>query len=278
MYSGTTAEANTVIGHSAGNAITTGSNNTLVGGRSDSGINTGAGFALTTGGYNNLFGGSAGGAITTGSKNTILGNYTGNQGGLDIRTSSNYIVLSDGDGNPRAIYGSTGSYSSWSFSQQSTPYRINSADAVQIDSNANGYGLAVTGTSGTTAVRFYNQTNSSFVGSISFTGTTTTYATSSDRRLKSNIASITTAQSGPIIDALQPRSFIWNVDGSADVGFIADEVQTVIPNAVIGKVNAVDAEGKPVYQMVDMSQPELIAYLVAEVQSLRKRLANAGIA
>ncbi|NBW22594.1 MAG: hypothetical protein EBR82_83075, partial [Caulobacteraceae bacterium] len=39
--------------------------------------------------------------ITTGSKNTILGNYTGNNGGLDIRTANNYIVLSDGDGNWR---------------------------------------------------------------------------------------------------------------------------------------------------------------------------------
>ena len=38
---------------------------------------------------------------TTGSKNTILGGYNGNQGGLDIRTASNQIVLSDGDGNPR---------------------------------------------------------------------------------------------------------------------------------------------------------------------------------
>jgi hypothetical protein len=38
--------------------------------------------------------------ITTGNRNTIIGGYTGNQGGLDIRTASNYIVLSDGDGNP----------------------------------------------------------------------------------------------------------------------------------------------------------------------------------
>jgi hypothetical protein len=39
--------------------------------------------------------------MTSGSKNTILGRYQGNSGGLDIRTSSNNIVLSDGDGNPR---------------------------------------------------------------------------------------------------------------------------------------------------------------------------------
>jgi len=39
--------------------------------------------------------------MTTGSQNTIVGNFTGNQGGLDIRTSDNHIVLSDGNGNPR---------------------------------------------------------------------------------------------------------------------------------------------------------------------------------
>jgi hypothetical protein len=38
--------------------------------------------------------------MTTGSKNSIFAAFNGNQGGLDIRTASNYIVLSDGDGNP----------------------------------------------------------------------------------------------------------------------------------------------------------------------------------
>jgi hypothetical protein len=107
MSQATTAQANTAIGHNAGYGLTTGSNNTLVGGRSDAGTNTGAGFTLTTGAYNNFFGGSAGGEVTTGSKNTILGNYSGNQGGLDIRTASNYIVLSDGDGNPLISTNST---------------------------------------------------------------------------------------------------------------------------------------------------------------------------
>jgi len=39
--------------------------------------------------------------MTTGGKNTVIGNFSGNQGGLDIRTANNHIVLSDGDGNPR---------------------------------------------------------------------------------------------------------------------------------------------------------------------------------
>jgi hypothetical protein len=75
-----TGDNNTFVGYAAGNS-STGVNNTFVGA------------------YNSSFGG-AGYDMTTGSKNTILGTYTGNQGGLDIRTGSNYVVLSDGDGNP----------------------------------------------------------------------------------------------------------------------------------------------------------------------------------
>jgi len=57
-----------------------------------------------TGSKNTAVGDKSGVLITTGSKNTILGSFSGNQGGLDIRTLNNYIVLSDGDGNPRAYW------------------------------------------------------------------------------------------------------------------------------------------------------------------------------
>ena len=60
--------------------------------------------AITTGSFNTGIGRNAGGSISSGAKNTIIGNYSGNQGGLDIRTLSNYVVLSDGDGNPRAYW------------------------------------------------------------------------------------------------------------------------------------------------------------------------------
>ena len=94
----TTASYNTYIGYQAGQSTTTGIANTIIGGY--------AGAYLTTGSNNTLVGSGRSGygsgyLITTGSNNTILGVYSGNQGGLDIRTASNYIVLSDGDGNPR---------------------------------------------------------------------------------------------------------------------------------------------------------------------------------
>jgi hypothetical protein len=103
----TTASNNTAVGYKAGYSGTTASENVIIG--------TNAGYSLTTGVNNTFVGGAnpaaaygAGGAITTGSKNTIIGRYDGNQGGLDIRTASNNIVLSDGDGNPRLLIDSSG--------------------------------------------------------------------------------------------------------------------------------------------------------------------------
>jgi hypothetical protein len=115
-YSNTTGAYSTFIGDRAGYNTTTGSYCTALGtealrsnttGRNTA-IGTNAGYGITTGTFNQCFGDNAGASVTTGSKNSILGCYNGNQGGLDIRTASNYIVLSDGDGNPRFQINSSG--------------------------------------------------------------------------------------------------------------------------------------------------------------------------
>jgi hypothetical protein len=62
----------------------------------------------TTSAQNTFIGQGAGTLVTSGAKNTIIGRYDGNYGGLDIRTSSNYLVLSDGDGNPRIVVNNAG--------------------------------------------------------------------------------------------------------------------------------------------------------------------------
>ena len=127
-------------------------------------------------------------------------------------------------------------------------------------------------------VLFVTGTPSSFstAGAISSPSSTTTlYATTSDRRLKTNITNYT--NSGAIIDALQPRSFNWVGSGASDVGFIADEIQSVISSAVSGQANAVDSNGKPVYQMIDLSAPEMMANIVAELKSIRARLHAANL-
>jgi len=116
------------------------------------------------------------------------------------------------------------------------------------------------------------QYNGATVGVILVSSTATTYLTSSDRRLKSDIVDI--SDSGTLIDALKPRQFNWKSTGKLSSGFIADEFQQVVPDAVHGNVDAVDTQGNPVYQAIDASTPEMIANMIAELQSLRKRVAT----
>ena len=99
---------NTAIGYNAGYSQTTGQFNVYIGrdcGYSSTGsegtfVGHTSGY-YTTGSQNTLIGKQAGYLITSGAKNTVLGSFSGNQGGVDIRTASNHIVISDGDGNPK---------------------------------------------------------------------------------------------------------------------------------------------------------------------------------
>ncbi len=65
-------------------------------------------YDTTTGQYNIGIGERAGQKVSTGSYNVVLGAYDGNSGGLDIRTSSNNVVLADGQGNIRQYINSSG--------------------------------------------------------------------------------------------------------------------------------------------------------------------------
>lgn len=123
--------------------------------------------------------------------------------------------------------------------------------------------------------------NNSTVGSISYSNTATAYNTSSDYRLKENIAPMTGALEK--VAQLKPVTYNWKADGSAGQGFIAHELQAVVPDCVTGEKDAVelvdikDEEGnvigqeeKPVYQGVDTSF--LVATLTAAIQELKAEL------
>ena len=75
--------------------------------------------------------------------------------------------------------------------------------------------------------------------------------------------------------ALRPRSYIWNCEHRCTRGgdgFIAHELAEVIPAAVFGQKDEVDAaDGSPVYQKID--QTKLIPHLVGAIQELTQRLA-----
>jgi hypothetical protein len=111
------------------------------------------------------------------------------------------------------------------------------------------------------------------IGSVVRVGATSAviYNTTSDYRLKTVVGPV--ADAGQRIDALQPVEYTWNADGTRTRGFLAHQFQEVYASSVSGTKDAVDAEGKPVYQSMQASTSEVIADLVAELQSLRARVA-----
>jgi len=129
----------------------------------------------------------------------------------------------------------------------------------------------LTGTANTAGFAFFNY-NGTAIGSITQSGTTAVlYNTTSDYRLKTVIGPV--ADAGQRIDALQPVEYAWNSNGTRTRGFLAHEFQTVYPNSVSGEKDAEDEDGNPVYQAMQASTSEVIADLVAELQSLRSRVA-----
>lgn len=108
-------------------------------------------------------------------------------------------------------------------------------------------------------------------GSVGWNGTNVTFNTTSDYRLKDVTGDLTT--SGAFIDALSPKVGNWKDGNKPFVGFIADEVQAVSPSSVSGEKDAVGDNGNPVYQQVAYSSPEIIANIIAELKSLRARVA-----
>jgi hypothetical protein len=103
------------------------------------------------------------------------------------------------------------------------------------------------------------------VGEIITNGTATSYGVgTSDYRAKENVTNYTGGLNA--ITSLRPVSFTWKASQEQDVGFIAHEIQAVIPSTVHGEKDAVDEDGKPKMQTIFPAPPQMIANLVAAIQ------------
>jgi hypothetical protein len=145
---------------------------------------------------------------------------------------------------------------------------------VSISPGTGGYYSKTAGTGATSRLRFENDNGQ--VGEISTSGSSTTYATSSDYRLKENVVPLTGAADR--LNQLQVHRFNFIADPDTTVdGFLAHEAQAVVPECVTGTKDEVDDEGNPVYQGIDQSKlvPLLTAALqeaLAEIESLKARV------
>jgi hypothetical protein len=317
-FATSTDAANTAVGYSAGLSITTGTRNVLIGAEAgdlfDEGFyNVAVGyqtlsadvkgsgsvaigykalsnqqFGSATNTYNTAVGYAAGQLISTGTKNTIIGSYSGNQGGLDIRTLSNNIVLSDGDGNPRVhidsdgrlIVGNSIGTSTWPQSPSTADeQKIQLQQNAQLDISTNQSGAIRVNINNGDGFPAYWYRNGSFVGSISVSSGATAYNTSSDHRLKENVVDMTGAIDR--VKQLSPKRFNFIADDTDRLvdGFLAHEAQTVIPEAVTGTHNEVDDDDNPIMQGIDQSKlvPLLTGALkeaIAKIEDLEARIAT----
>ena len=281
---------NVAVGYDAGRNTNLGVYNTFVGSQ--------AGQANTAGDNNTFIGRGSGSAVTTGDNNTILGRFNGNQARadgatLDIRTSDNNIVLSDGAGNPRCYWDSAGTMRN--INDQSAGF-----NAYFKNDHSSAYVLGVE--TGSSSLVFFYGSGGAGVGTITTNGSTTSYNTSSDYRLKENVVDITGATER--LKQLQPRrfNFIGNTDLGTVDGFLAHEAQTVVPEAVTGTKDQTESIGdvtdgdgntietgvlepdtlkeghtwaetgtRPVYQGIDHGK--LVPLLVATIKELEARIA-----
>ena len=288
MKVATTALNSVMVGYQAGRATTTGSWNTFCGAN--------AGDDNTTGFGNSFFGtnysGGAGSAVTTGSRNTIIGGYTGNQDSFDIRTSSNNIVLSDGDGNARGYYNSSGAR--WKFrgnangyfgvdvDQETTggsPYGLLIQYPNTAPDNHNGQFLACHDSS-SVRFRIYNDGDAQ--------NHDNDYGGLSDQKLKEQIADASSQWDD--IKALTVRKYKFKTDvADADtdsdalfqIGVIAQEVETAGMSGLVSESPDIDADGNDLgtvtkgvkYSVLYMKAVKALQEAMTRIETLETKVA-----
>jgi len=120
--------------------------------------------------------------------------------------------------------------------------------------------------------------SSTTVGGISVTSSSTSFNTSSDYRLKENVADI--ADGITRVKQLEPKRFNFIADPDKTVdGFLAHEAQAVVPEAVTGTHNEVDDDGNAVMQGIDQSKlvPLLTAALkeaITKIETLETEMTS----
>jgi len=250
-------------------------------------------------------------------KLTTLGINSGGEGGnLCLQNTGSgvntnvalYLTPNNGGGNDlqrsasiKSRQDQAGNYANLEFytSQSATPaerMRITSSGNVLIrrtantdtatlcvDQDASGGNVGISTITTSTGTRYHNlfRNGNGQVGAISTNGSATTYATSSDYRLKENVVDLDGAIGR--VKQLAPRRFNFITDADTTVdGFLAHEAQAVVPEAVTGTHNEVDDDGNAVMQGIDQSKlvPLLTAALqeaIAKIETLEQRLTDAGL-
>jgi hypothetical protein len=153
-----------------------------------------------------------------------------------LSDGNNLEFKSDSSGNVFCqMYGATGAKSFGSFESFSGGYNLYAGAG-----SAASYGIRIDG-AGTGSAGILQVVNGyGQVGSISVSGASTQFNTSSDYRLKTDVQPMTGASAR--VQALNPVNFEWIADGNRTDGFLAHEAQEVVPEAITGIKDAMKDE------------------------------------
>ena len=232
-----------------------------------------------------------GGNVGIGTSSPSLSTASASASGLEINGTVPAINLKESGGDEFLLYGGGSSATIYTVNNLrflmsgsekmrlttdgnllvGTTVQGNAGGISLLPNNSSGAGTIVfdrtSTTSSSTALAFEN--GNSGVGSIAYSNLGTSFNTSSDHRLKENVTADWDATTR--LKQLNPVrfNFISDADTTVD-GFLAHEVQSVVPEAITGTHNEVDADGNPVYQGIDQSK--LVPLLVKTIQELEARI------
>ena len=143
-----------------------------------------------------------------------------------------------------------------------------------LNDNSSGYGLGIRSDSGNQVFFYIGGTHQ---GTISSSGGTTAYGTSSDYRLKENVVDLSNGITR--LKELKPKQFNFIADETNTVrdGFLAHEAQEVVPEAVAGEKDAEINDKGIGYQQMDYGKitPLLTAALqeaIAKIETLEAKV------
>jgi len=259
------------------------------------------------------YNGNVGIGVSSPQRSLVLGK--GDSTGVQTQYTNSTTGAALGDGFTVGIDGSENA-EFWNFENTNMLFATNSTERMRIDASGNllvgttsvlgsgkvnikyasntktGITIQSTIESYNTAIQFLN-TAGTQVGTVNTSATSTAYNTSSDYRLKENVVAITGATER--LKQLNPSRFNFIADADTTVdGFLAHEVQDVVPEAITGTKDAMrdeeyevtpavlDDDGNvtteavmgtrsvPDYQGIDQSK--LVPLLVATIQELEARL------
>ena len=215
----------------------------------------------------------------------------GNEGGITIvgaSTNTNYIMFADGATGNEAYRG----YLAYNHPGDYLTLASSGSERIRVDTSGNflvgklngstassntGVVLNPSGTSsinsasdtnmifaraGTGTMIVFRANNVTTTGTISVSGSSTAYNTSSDYRLKENVVDLTGASAR--VNQLNPSRFNWIADDTNTLvdGFLAHEVADVVPEAITGTKDAMkDEEYEVTPATGDIYTPATEAYV-----------------